>query len=398
MKYDIAVIIGRFQPIHKGHIPAFRKAAEIAEHTACVIGSINKPSTPTNPFSYDERKMLVTNALANENIDTFNVSIFGVEDTFYREQEWYSNVKELIAPLANRIREDKIEHSTDILNKLAWNINHSIGKATSWDTHLELHGNQGAVSKDILEFERVMNESETIKIAVVGFDKDESTYYLHNFANWDFVPVEHGQSGNPLSSTKVRELWLGGDFSYAESVLHPYTRQFMNEYPEYYDLVEDFIYIVKYDNDTQVGPFPVQFLTTDAVVVHGDEILLIKRGVAPGRGLWALPGGFKNNNETFFDSCMRELHEETRIAVPEKVLRGSVKDEKMFDFPKRSSRGTTVTMAYLIVLDATQPRPRVKGGDDAVMAHWFSLAEVRKMRDQLFEDHPDIIDYMTARI
>jgi len=69
----------------------------------------------------------------------------------------------------------------------------------------------------------------------------------------------------------------------------------------------------------------------------------------------------------------------------------------MFDFPNRSSRGRTVSMAYLFVLDPTRPLPRVRGGDDAVMAWWFTLAEVKGMRDQLYEDHPDIIEYMTAR-
>jgi bifunctional NMN adenylyltransferase/nudix hydrolase len=398
-KYDIAVIIGRFQPIHKGHIPLFRKAQEIADHTACIVGSINKPSTPKNPFSFETRHTFIVNALANEAIDTENVSILGVEDTFYREQEWYRNVRFELEPLIKRVKAYKADHARDDLNALLGRLD----PPNTWDLHIHLHGMNNTASKEIVAYRNLLKESSEVHIAVLGYVKDESSYYLKNFADWEIELIPATGIGVALSATKIRELWYEYSIEYAENVLHPYTYNYMHggiAQHKFLDLREDYLHVVEYDKETQVGPFPVQFLTTDAVVLHGDEVLLVKRGGAPGRGQWALPGGFVDNYETFYDASVRELIEETQIDVPEKVIRGSKKDEKMFDFPKRSSRGRTVSMAYLFVLDPTRPRPRVRASKDneTVQAWWFSLSEVEGMHDQMYEDHPDIIDYLTARI
>jgi len=42
-----------------------------------------------------------------------------------------------------------------------------------------------------------------------------------------------------------------------------------------------------------------------------DEILLVKRGIEPGKGKWALPSGFMEIDETPEEACLRELEEET---------------------------------------------------------------------------------------
>ena len=44
-----------------------------------------------------------------------------------------------------------------------------------------------------------------------------------------------------------------------------------------------------------------------------DEILLVKRGVEPGKGKWALPSGFIEIDETPEKACLRELKEETGL-------------------------------------------------------------------------------------
>ncbi|MCK4352249.1 NUDIX hydrolase [candidate division WOR-3 bacterium] len=50
-----------------------------------------------------------------------------------------------------------------------------------------------------------------------------------------------------------------------------------------------------------------------------NEILLIKRGVSPHKGRWALPSGFIEINETPEKACLRELKEETGLKG--KILR-----------------------------------------------------------------------------
>jgi bifunctional NMN adenylyltransferase/nudix hydrolase len=153
-------------------------------------------------------------------------------------------------------------------------------------------------------------------------------------------------------------------------------------------------------------PYAKNFLTTDAVVVQSGHVLLVRRGALPGEGLWALPGGHLNPDENALNGTLRELKEETGLKVPTKVLKGSLKKVKNFDHPDRSLRcrlngkkGRTFTVAHCFVLDNTVEKlPRVKGADDAKEAWWFTLAEIRSMKDQIFEDHSDIIEYFIHQI
>jgi 8-oxo-dGTP diphosphatase len=65
-------------------------------------------------------------------------------------------------------------------------------------------------------------------------------------------------------------------------------------------------------------------LPSVAAFVRNDngEILLIKRGVAPGKGKWALPSGFIEQNELPEEAVLRELREETNIKGTLKHLIG----------------------------------------------------------------------------
>jgi len=147
-----------------------------------------------------------------------------------------------------------------------------------------------------------------------------------------------------------------------------------------------------------VAPYAPTFFTVDSVVIQGGHILLVKRRSAPGKGLWALPGGFLNQEETARTACIRELREETGLKVPVPVLNGSITYEKLFDKPDRSLRGRTLTQAFLIELNGGDAKlPKVNGMDDAEEAKWFPIGEVMNMSEQLFEDHFSIIQTMVAR-
>ena len=64
--------------------------------------------------------------------------------------------------------------------------------------------------------------------------------------------------------------------------------------PIYDYLKQEHDYILGYRRAWEAAPYPPTFVTTDAVVVQSGHILLIQRKAAPGKGLWALPGGFLN--------------------------------------------------------------------------------------------------------
>ena len=406
--YDIAVIIGRFQPVHKGHMPLFKKANDIADKTVCVIGSADKPSTPKNPFSVNQRANLILDAIKSEWTSWTSFSgypeIVSVRDTFYQEQEWLKSVKAAVQPFIDQVIADRGENPEikEILEKLEA-ISPELKTEAGRQMNTYLHGQHTPAGDLIRRYDELEYRMTRTKIAILGHEKDESSYYMNAFSGWDVVDiggwVSEFQHDSPISASTIRDLWFSGKLSYAKSNLAESTYQFLLNYKEndFLNLKEDWTFVDLYRNEAQKGKYPVQFLTTDAVMTYGDEVLLIRRGMAPGKGQWALPGGFKDQNEIFFEACIRELDEETNIDLPKKVIVGSLKEEKIFDHPGRSSRGTTVSMAYKFVLDTSMPRPRVRGGDDAVQAWWFSLTEVEEMRDQIYEDHKDIIDFMTAR-
>jgi bifunctional NMN adenylyltransferase/nudix hydrolase len=400
--YDYAVIIGRFQPVHRGHIPTFKKAFEMADKIICVIGSSNMPRTIKNPFTSSERQEMIGAALDENNLNPYesDVLFVEVEDTIYQDQEWVRQVKNKVNQAT--LQEYDLEELTDQLTNILGE-EPTVNTAT---TMVHLHGTSTKEGKMLQQFIDLSDNKTDSKICILGHEKDESSYYLKNFSNWDLVDtgawVGDFKHDIPVSATHIRDLWFEGKLGSATGNLPEIVVHIMREWVEaneeiFLQLKDEYEHVKAYRAETQVGPFPVQFITTDAVVRQGDQVLLIRRGQNPGKGLWALPGGFVNDHETIKESCIRELKEETQISLQEHILRSAIREEKIFDHPDRSLRGRTITVAYSLELNPELPLPKVKGADDAVMAWWFTTDEIFNMRDEIFEDHYDIIRYFIAR-
>jgi bifunctional NMN adenylyltransferase/nudix hydrolase len=243
------------------------------------------------------------------------------------------------------------------------------------------------------------NDSAKVKIAVIGLNKDDSTNYLTWFPTWTYLetkPVE--QEG--LDATSIRDLLFGGKpLSFAQGVVPPTTYEFLvaaKNLPWWKNLEDEFEFVKAYKKSWEAAPYPPTFVTVDAVVVQDGHVLMVKRGANPGKGLLALPGGFVNQNERLEDAVIRELREETRLKVPEPVLKGSVVTRDVFDAPDRSLRGRTITHATLFVLKSVGSLPVVKGGDDAEKAMWIPIANLNE--SEIFEDHHAIIQTMIDKI
>ena len=75
--------------------------------------------------------------------------------------------------------------------------------------------------------------------------------------------------------------------------------------------------LITYNNIMYTYKYPHPAVTTDCVVFGFDgnslSLLLIKRGIEPYKGTWALPGGFMNMDETAEQGALRELQEETGV-------------------------------------------------------------------------------------
>lgn len=124
--------------------------------------------------------------------------------------------------------------------------------------------------------------------------------------------------------------------------------------------------------------FPTPGLTSDAVVLRGDEVLLIKRAKEPFAGAWALPGGFCDVGETTPETCLRELKEETGLDGDVVDLLG------VYDDPTRDPRGHVVSVVYVV---RVAPGVRPVAADDASEVAWFDLDDLPATAF----DHADIL-------
>ncbi|MFC5583886.1 NUDIX hydrolase [Nitratireductor kimnyeongensis] len=112
-----------------------------------------------------------------------------------------------------------------------------------------------------------------------------------------------------------------------------------------------------------------EILAVSAAVIQGGCVLLVRRGRAPARGLYAFPGGRMEAGETPEQAIARELLEETGLvmtsATPYRdlVLHGDV-DQQIF---------------RLNVFRATVSPGTVMAGDDASEAGWYSPEEIATM-------------------
>jgi 8-oxo-dGTP diphosphatase len=101
---------------------------------------------------------------------------------------------------------------------------------------------------------------------------------------------------------------------------------------------------------------------------HRGRLLLIKRGHEPGAGLWSLPGGRVEPGETDEQAVVREIREETGLAVVCDRLIGSVArpglDGAIFDI-----RDYAVTVSG----------GELTAGDDAADVRWVSPEELASL-------------------
>jgi 8-oxo-dGTP diphosphatase len=131
-------------------------------------------------------------------------------------------------------------------------------------------------------------------------------------------------------------------------------------------------------------------ITVDAVVfrINGDkpEVLLIRRKHDPFAGMWALPGGYVDMNETVEEAIVRELEEETGLKT------NNLRQLYTFSAIGRDPRGRTVSVTFFGLTDMNNST--VKGGDDASDAQWFAVENL----PQLAFDHKEAVEMAKSKI
>ncbi|MDO5091739.1 MAG: bifunctional nicotinamide-nucleotide adenylyltransferase/Nudix hydroxylase [Cardiobacteriaceae bacterium] len=325
---DTYVFIGRFQPPHLGHFALIREALNQAERLIILCGAAGSARRVRNPWTVAEREAMIRAGLTPE--ENARVAIGAVAD-YPEDADWVAAVRAEVARLA----------------------------------------------------------APGARIALFGHIKDETSYYLELFPDWGLVSVA---SAGDFNATAIRKAYFRDDAP--APFVHEWLPDGVSGWLAAFRKRADFAWLMAENASIardkalwQDAPYPVIFVTVDAVVLHRDAVFLIRRKHHPGKGLWALPGGFADAGETLFASCLRELREETGwdFAHAAEYWRGSA----VYDTPTRSDRGRVITHAFVFRLPDALERPPVVGADDAEKAQWRAVATLKS--EEMFDDHYAII-------
>ncbi|MDO6388195.1 bifunctional nicotinamide-nucleotide adenylyltransferase/Nudix hydroxylase [Uliginosibacterium sp. 31-12] len=334
-QFDAAVLIGRFQPFHNGHAALLAQALETAPRVIVLLGSAFSARNAKNPFSWEERAAMIGCTLSEA--QHARVSFLPMRD-YYDDTRWASAAAALVEQALGR-------------------------KA---------------------------------RVALIGYLKDASSQYLNRFPDWEFIGMPRQ---GEIDATALRRIWFEGeDPEVTRALLAPLLPAAALHYmrgwaalPMFAHLRDEHFAVEESRRVWGNGPF----ITVDAVVKASEQILLVKRGRAPGKGTWALPGGFLDGRERVLQGAIRELREETGFGLLDATLEEALAGTAVFDHPDRSTRARTITHAHFFDLKHTRP-PEVEGADDAAEAKWFPVAQLAGMEGEFFEDHFNILNHFLA--
>lgn len=352
---DITVFAGRFRPFHAGHLTVVKQALQSSQYLFMIVGSRGEPINFRNPFTFEEVREMIRASLSP--IEQDRVFILGMEDQ-ENDTRWVAAVQKCVA--------DQI---------------------------------------------KVLSLIDP-KISLIGHEKDGSSYYLKLFPQWDSIAATTGDPAlhGILGATALRHMLYSieeGDNASAQmetfrretgqTIFPQGTYLFLREWvntDRFWQMCREYHFMNEYLSQFPQTPYPRYFTAADACVIQSGHVLLVRRGQMPGAGLWALPGGHVNIDETFEQAAMRELIEETGLSVDPDYLTMACKGEKLLDNPWRSTRTRTISVAYGFEFIGTV-LPAVVGTDDASVARWWPIDEVT--REMMFEDHFGVIQHFATR-
>jgi bifunctional NMN adenylyltransferase/nudix hydrolase len=351
-KKSLTVFIGRFSPFHLGHEEVLLRALKSSGVVLLLIGSAGAARNIKNPFTYIERKSIIENWLLETSRYEKELGILyikPVDDHPYNNQKWIAEVQ-----------------------------------------------------KRVLEVIDEENINPNDKVYLTGAERDASTWYLQAFGSFfekDFL--QEGRIGFDNSATDIRNDLFNDGHAW-EYKTPSATIVFLDRFvktTEFKNLKEEFQFINKYKESWKAAPYAPTFVCVDACVVQSGHVLVVVRGSQPGKGLWALPGGFVEQNEKLIDASVRELVEETSIGLSPAQLYGSITDKEIFDHPDRSLRGRTITTCFLFSLKDITSLPKIKpqaGEVSKVM--WLPIAIALGNNNMWYEDHHAIVETMIGRL
>jgi len=337
-----AVVIGRFPLCTNAHTALIERALEEASRTVIIVRSAFHPRIPRDPFTWEERAEMILASLP-ANLRQRHLGFIPARD-YSDPARWAAQVRRMpgVADLGDAKR-----------------VRLYVEKSPAWQCP-------------------PLGDWQDVE----GIDADE-----HEGSRLLAMILQAASS--PRARTAIEEGLSVVAREFAPAVLQ--RLQAWTSAPEFGDLVEEQQALDAARAEWRGAPYEPIFSTVDCVVHCAGHVLLVQRKHRPGKGLWALPGGFLEPRESLRTGAIRELLEETALALSADELEGALHDARVFDQPDRSQRGRSITHAHFFDLGERE-LPPVLGSDDAAEARWIPTDELASLEERLFEDHFQILD------
>ncbi len=120
-KKDVALFLGRFQPLHHGHIYMLTKILRLYKKIKIGVGSSQFSKTKINPFTYEERVNFISSALNKRGITSERFSIYPIPDIF-NARKWVNHVTSIVGSF------DTIFSNSDWVRQLFQNEGYTVGE------------------------------------------------------------------------------------------------------------------------------------------------------------------------------------------------------------------------------------------------------------------------------
>jgi len=340
--YDYAVVIGRFSPCDNGHVERLSAIGGLARSVLVLVSSADKARESRLPWTADEREAMLRAGLG----EVASGFVFGrVGDHPY----------------------DPAGFAAEVTRHLGALVDGAIGKVC------------------------VVSRAVDVRPAAL-----------------DALPADWARLTPPPGPERALILdALYGDAAAfaglsAQVPLTVFDRlQVFRSSDVFAAMADEHRYVEAYKTSWEVAPYPVVFVATDVLAVQADaagvpHILLVRRGGIPGKGQWAMPGGYLDPHEELITGALRELREETGLTLSDAEINACLKRVEVFSDPERASRGRVITHNHHFVLPAGA-LPVVEGADDAEHAVWLPIGDLPALRDRFFEDHYAMVEFILAR-
>lgn len=328
--YAASVFIGRFQPFHKGHLNSVVFALKHSKKLIIVLGSYRASPSLRAPWSAEERIEMIKSCLSISQIK--RIYFVKVRDRLYCEELWIHNLK-------------------------------------------------GEISK-------VTENREPV--AIIGHEKDSSSYYLRIFPQWKFL--ETGNF-NGIHATDIRkQFFLSPHFKSLDEKIPQGVEKWLKKYRKssfFNQLKVKFLYADKFlKNKKNILPTQV----CNSILYCSGYILFVKSKDPLKKGLYSLPEAKPIQNEEHKKCSIRGLLEETNISIPIKKIEASFQKERIFNYPERFPLCKQISQTYFYQLNETF-LPNLFPGKNIESVEWILLDDVYLLEQQIYSDHFQMVQW-----